>query len=359
MVNDAGAALGVDDVVVRYRVSTADQRYTTPSKRPIVTWVPPKRPKPGDVRTVTAVDGVSLDVAPGEVVALLGASGSGKSSLLRAIAGLEPLAGGRITWEGRDLAGTPTHRRNFGMMFQEPALFPSLTVGKNVAYGLHKVPRGRRPEVVDRFLELVGLPGYQGRKTTELSGGQAQRVALARALAPAPRLLLLDEPLSALDRGLREHLVEVLGEVLRRTGTTAVHVTHDQDEAFALADRVAVMEAGKILQVDTPEALWRRPVSAEVATFLGYSTFLSQVDADALGLGHLTVDHAVALGPESLSIDPQGVRVTVGKQKGRRGYVSVTVVLPSGQRAELRVPDKLGAATVGVRTDADSVAVIG
>lgn len=359
MVNDAGAALGVDDVVVRYRVSTADQRYTTPSKRPIVTWVPPKRPKPGDVRTVTAVDGVSLDVAPGEVVALLGASGSGKSSLLRAIAGLEPLAGGRITWEGRDLAGTPTHRRNFGMMFQEPALFPSLTVGKNVAYGLHKVPRGRRPEVVDRFLELVGLPGYQGRKTTELSGGQAQRVALARALAPAPRLLLLDEPLSALDRGLREHLVEVLGEVLRRTGTTAVHVTHDQDEAFALADRVAVMEAGKILQVDTPEALWRRPVSAEVATFLGYSTFLSQVDADALGLGHLTVDHAVALGPESLSIDPQGVRVTVGKQKGRRGYVSVTVVLPSGQKAELRVPDKLGAATVGVRTDADSVAVIG
>lgn len=359
MVNDAGAALGVHDVVVRYRVSTADQRYTTPSKRPIVTWVPPKRPKPGDVRTVTAVDGVSLDVAPGEVVALLGASGSGKSSLLRAIAGLEPLAGGRITWEGRDLAGTPTHRRNFGMMFQEPALFPSLTVGKNVAYGLHKVPRGRRPEVVDRFLELVGLPGYQGRKTTELSGGQAQRVALARALAPAPRLLLLDEPLSALDRGLREHLVEVLGEVLRRTGTTAVHVTHDQDEAFALADRVAVMEAGKILQVDTPEALWRRPVSAEVATFLGYSTFLSQVDADALGLGHLTVDHAVALGPESLSIDPQGVRVTVGKQKGRRGYVSVTVVLPSGQKAELRVPDKLGAATVGVRTDADSVAVIG
>ena len=157
----------------------------------------------GEVRTVTAVDGVSLHVAPGEVVALLGASGSGKSSLLRAIAGLEPLAGGRITWEGRDLAGTPTHRRNFGMMFQEPALFPSLTVGKNVAYGLHKVPRGRRPEVVDRFLELVGLPGYQGRKTTELSGGQAQRVALARALAPAPRLLLLDEPLSALDRELR------------------------------------------------------------------------------------------------------------------------------------------------------------
>ena len=359
MVNEAGAGLGVEDVVVRYRVTGNDQRYTTPSKRPIVTWVPPKRPKPGDVRTVTAVDGVSLDVAPGEVVALLGASGSGKSSLLRAIAGLEPLAEGRITWDGRDLAGTPTHKRNFGMMFQEPALFPSLTVGKNVAYGLHKLPRGRRPEVVDRFLELVGLPGYQDRKVTELSGGQAQRVALARALAPAPRLLLLDEPLSALDRGLREHLVEVLGEVLRRTGTTAVHVTHDQDEAFALADRVAILADGQLLQLDTPDALWRRPASADVATFLGYSTFLTQVDAEALGLGELAARHVVALGPESLSVDPNGLQVAVREQRGRRGYVSVTVLLPSGQKAELRLPEKIGSATVGVRTDADAVAVIG
>ena len=357
MVND-DLALGVHDVVVRYRTSAGDQRYTTPSKRPIITWVPPKRPAPGDVRTVTAVDGVSLDVAPGEVVALLGASGSGKSSLLRAIAGLEPLAGGSITWDGRDLAGTPTHKRNFGMMFQEPALFPSLTVGKNVAYGLHKTPRGRRGEVVDRFLDLVGLPGYQERRTTELSGGQAQRVALARALAPVPRLLLLDEPLSALDRGLREHLVEVLGEVLRRTGTTAVHVTHDQDEAFALADRVAIMADGKLLQVDTPTNLWRRPASAEVATFLGYSTFLSQTDADSLGLGHLTADHAVALGPESLVVDPNGVQLQVRQQKPRRGYVQVTVLLPSGTKAELRVPEKVGTATVGVRTDADSVAVV-
>ena len=357
MVNNAG--LGVRDVVVRYRVTGNDQRYTTPSKRPVVTWVPPKRPAPGEVREITAVDGVSLDVAPGEVVALLGASGSGKSSLLRAIAGLEPLASGRITWDGRDLAGTPTHKRTFGMMFQEPALFPSLTVGKNVAYGLHKTPRGQRDAVVDRFLDLVGLPGYQGRKTTELSGGQAQRVALARALAPAPRLLLLDEPLSALDRGLREHLVEVLGSVLRATGTTAVHVTHDQDEAFALADRVAILSEGRLLQIDTPDALWRRPATAEVATFLGYSTFLSHLDAEAFGLADLASRHAVALGPESLSIDPAGVSVKIGDQKGRRGYVAVSVVLPSGQEAELRVPEKLSAATVNVTTNEDAVAVVG
>lgn len=357
MVNDA--ALGVHDVVVRYRVTGNDQRYTTPNKRPIVTWVPPKRPAPGAVRTITAVDGVSLDVAPGEVVALLGASGSGKSSLLRAIAGLEPLAEGRITWGGRDISGTPTHKRNFGMMFQEPALFPSLTVGKNVAYGLHKLARGKRPEVVARMLELVGLPGYQDRKVTELSGGQAQRVALARALAPAPRLLLLDEPLSALDRGLREHLVEVLGAVLRATGTTAVHVTHDQDEAFALADRVAILSNGELLQLDTPDNLWRRPATAEVATFLGYATFLSHVDAEAFGLAELAATHAVALGPESLSIDPDGVSVRVRKQKGRRGYVAVTVELPSGQEAELRVPEKLGTATVKVTTNADAVAVVG
>ncbi|MDO5533331.1 MAG: ABC transporter ATP-binding protein [Propionibacteriaceae bacterium] len=364
MVNEAGVGqrelgLGVDDVVVRYRVSGNDERYSTPSKRPLVTWVPPKRPSAGQERTITAVDGVSLHVAPGEVVALLGASGSGKSSLLRAIAGLEPLAAGRITWDGRDLAGTPTHKRNFGMMFQEPALFPSLSVGKNVAYGLHRTPRAQRGAVVARFLELVDLAGHENRKIHELSGGQAQRVALARALAPEPRLLLLDEPLSALDRGLREHLVGVLGEVLRRTRTTAVHVTHDQDEAFALADRVAILAEGRLLQYDTPDALWRRPASVEVATFLGHDTFLTQADAEAFGLGELAADSILALGPESLSLDPDGVRVAVREQRARRGYVAVTVVLPSGQPAQLRVPEMIEGDTISVRTDADSVAVVG
>ena len=222
-----------------------------------------------------------------------------------------------------------------------------------------KVPRAERAAIVEHFLDLVGLPGYAGRRTDELSGGQAQRVALARSLAPSPRLLLLDEPLSALDRSLREHLVEVLSEVLRETRTTAVHVTHDQDEAFALADRVAILSEGKLLQVGTPENLWRRPASAEVATFLGYTGFLSAQDADALGLGHFADDHLVALGPDSLSVDPDGLQVHVSEQKVRRGYVEVTVVLPSGAGAQVRLPEKVATATVGVRTDADAVATIG
>ena len=360
MVSDQ-AGLGVHDVVVRYRVSTRPEGYTTPASRPVLSWALPRRRPvgPDEGRVVTAVDGVSLAVAPGEVVALLGASGSGKSSLLRAVAGLEPLASGRITWDGHDLGGTPTHKRNFGMMFQDPALFPSLDVGGNVAYGLHRVPRARRAGIVADHLEMVGLPGYAGRKITELSGGQAQRVALARSLAASPRLLLLDEPLSALDRGLRDRLVEVLAQVLRQTHTTALYVTHDQDEAFALADRVAILDEGRLLQVDTPGNLWRHPVSAQVATFLGYSGFLTQKDADALGLGALAADCLVALGPNSLSLDPGGLPVPVKEQRVRRGYVQVTVLLPSGAPAEMRLPEKVRNATVSVRTDADAVAVIG
>lgn len=199
---------------------------------------------------VHAVDHVDLACAPGEIVALLGASGSGKSSLLRAIAGLERLAGGQIRWDGADVTALPTYRRGFGMMFQDSQLFPTMNVGANVAYGLAGRPRAEREERVAELLELVGLPGYERRKVTELSGGQAQRVALARSLAPRPRLLLLDEPLSALDRALRERLVGVLATVLRATGTTALHVTHDHGEAFALADRVAVMDAGQLVETD-------------------------------------------------------------------------------------------------------------
>lgn len=340
----------------------APQRPAAP-ERPAAPDRPaaPERPGPesADGRSITAVDGVSLHVEPGEIVALLGASGSGKSSLLRAVAALEPLAGGRILWDGVDLAGVPTHKRNLGLMFQEPALFPNLSVGRNVAYGLHGLPRGRRAAVVEEFLELVGLPGYASRQVSELSGGQAQRVALARSLAPKPRMMLLDEPLSALDRALREHLVGVLSSVLRTTGTTAIHVTHDQDEAFALADRVGVMSQGRLLQFDRPEVLWRRPVSAEVATFLGYDLILTPADADALGVGELRAASPVALGPESLLQDAAGVELPIADQLVRRGYIEVGVTLPSGARAELRVPDRLDAATVRVRTSPDAVAVIG
>ena len=225
------------------------------------------RRRPGSV----AVDEVSLDVAAGEIVALLGPSGCGKSSLLRAVAGLEPLAGGSVAFDGDDLAGVPVHRRGFGLLFQDGQLFPHRDVGRNVAYGLETqgVPRAERDERVAELLDDVGLGGYGRRSVATLSGGEKQRVALARALAPRPRLLLLDEPLSALDRRLRERLAVDVRDTLQATGTTAVFVTHDHDEAFTVADRVAVMDAGRLLQVAAPDVLLRAPVSARVAEFLG------------------------------------------------------------------------------------------
>ena len=199
--------------------------------------------------TDPAVRGVSFDVAHREVVALIGPSGCGKSTVLRAIAGLEPLEGGSVAWAGQDLAGVPPHRRDFGLLFQEGQLFAHMNVAKNIAYGLaaHGVPRGVQRERVAELLETVGLPGYGGRAITELSGGERQRVALARSLAPRPRLLMLDEPLSALDRELRDRLADDLARMLRATGTTAILVTHDDGEAGVIADRILSMRAGELV----------------------------------------------------------------------------------------------------------------
>ncbi|WP_199423094.1 ABC transporter ATP-binding protein [Actinotalea solisilvae] len=245
-----GAGLEVRDVVVHYRDD--------------------------DGSVATAVDHLDLDVAPGEVVALLGPSGSGKSSLLRAVAGLEPVSSGTVRWGGEDLAGVPVHRRGFGLMFQDGQLFPHRDVARNVAFGLEMagVPRPERRARVAELLELVGLVGFDRREVATLSGGERQRVALARSLAPRPRLLLLDEPLSALDRSLRERLATEVRAALTATGTTAVFVTHDHDEAFAVADRIAVMDAGRLLQVAAPVVLWHRPASRRVAEFLGYEAFV-------------------------------------------------------------------------------------
>ena len=229
-------------------------------------------PAPRPAPPVAAVDGVDLEVGVGEVVALLGASGSGKSSLLRAVAGLEPVSGGDVAWAGRSVVRTPVHRRGFGLMFQDGQLFPFRDVAGNVAYGLVRLPRARRRERVAEMLELVGLPGYGGRDVTTLSGGQAQRVALARSLAPRPRLLLLDEPLSALDRAMREQLAVDLRRILVEQGTTALYVTHDHEEAGTVADRIGVMDAGRLLRVDTPEGLRSTPGSEAVARFLGLET---------------------------------------------------------------------------------------
>jgi thiamine transport system ATP-binding protein len=210
-----------------------------------------------------ALDQVSFTLADGEVLAVLGASGSGKSTLLRAIAGLEPLAAGSVSWDGADLSGVAVHKRGFGLMFQDGQLFPHLDVAGNVGYGV-----GRDAVRVSELLELVGLGGYEKRPVTDLSGGEAQRVALARSLAPRPRLLMLDEPLSSLDRELRERLGADVARILRETRTTAILVTHDRDEAIAMADRIGVMDGGRLLQVGTAAELRTSPASDRVAAAL-------------------------------------------------------------------------------------------
>ncbi len=222
---------------------------------------------------VVAVAGVSFSVDPGEILVLLGPSGCGKTTVLRCIAGLEHPDAGDVRLDGRSLLGLPPERRGVGLVFQHYALFPHLSVAANVAYGLRhgrlRLSRTLRQKRVAELLALVGLSGYERRKPHELSEGQKQRVALARALAVEPQLLLLDEPLSALDAALRMELRRELRRILKERNTTSVYVTHDQTEALALADRVGVMREGKLEQVDRPEDLYERPKASFVAQFLG------------------------------------------------------------------------------------------
>jgi len=300
--------------------------------------------------SVTAVDGVTLAVPPGRVVALLGPSGSGKSTLLRAVAGLEPLVSGSIRWDGEDLADVKVHRRNFGLVFQDAQLFPTMTVGRNIAYGLSRWDRAAQRTRVAEMLELVGLPGFEDRRVTELSGGQAQRIALARSLAPSPRALLLDEPLSALDTGLRRRLAEDLARILRETHTTAIHVTHDHQEAFTVADTVAVLQEGRLLQIDDPDALRRTPSSKDVAAFLGFRAFVTHQQAHELGWsGTLPVGAVLGIGPSSLVLDDTGVEVPVVDQGYTVEDVEIGVRLPDGQRAVVSAPERVEGPTVRVR----------
>ena len=244
------------------------------------------------------LQGVSLDVERGEVMSLLGPSGSGKTTLLRIIAGLEPSEGGAVYLEGQDLSQVPPHQRGVVLMFQEYALFPHRTVAENVAFGLRM--RGKSTDAIEEkvteMLGLMGLEGFAPRSVVELSGGERQRVALARSLAPEPRLLLLDEPLGSLDRTLRQRLLEELAVILRRVGVTTITVTHDQEEAFALADRVALLHEGRIVQIGPPTEVYRAPANAWVAEFLGLDNLF---DAEVIRVGEVET----ALGVIDLSDD--------------------------------------------------------
>jgi putative spermidine/putrescine transport system ATP-binding protein len=223
-----------------------------------------------------AVDGACLDAGPSEVVALLGPSGCGKTTTLRIVAGFESADSGSIHLGGKDLTSLAPHSRDIGLVFQDYALFPHMSVADNVGYGLRRRGQGAaaRSERVGEMLDLVRLTGLDARRPGQLSGGQQQRVALARALAISPRLLLLDEPLSNLDARLRGSLQTELREILTRIGTTTLIVTHDQEEALALADRIAIMSAGRVLQLDTPRAVYEQPACRFVAEFLGRSVWL-------------------------------------------------------------------------------------
>lgn len=310
--------------------------------------------------STVAVDDASFVVDHGHVLALLGASGSGKSSLLRAIVGLEPVAAGNVRWEGRDLADVKVHKRRFGLVFQDGQLFPTMTVAKNVAYGLGKFDKLARRGRVQELLKLVGLPGYADRKPSELSGGEAQRVALARALAPNPRAIFLDEPLSALDLGLRRRLADDLSRILKETGTTAVYVTHDQEEAFTIADSVAVMHDGRILQRELPDQLWSHPTNKQVAAFLGFRTFVTGRTARQLGWGgDLEAGFVLGVGPHSLTLHEDGIQLPVVDQSITVDHFVLTVRLPDGQEAPVVAPERTERSHVGVRLTSGAITPAG
>ncbi len=314
---------------------------------------------------VPVIRDLSLAVAEREIVALLGPSGSGKTTLLRLVAGFETPDSGRVVAGGEDLTALAPERRRVGMVFQHYALFPHMTVSQNVAFGLEArhVPKGERKRRVASALAAVGLAGFEERKVTQLSGGQQQRVALARALAPEPRVLLLDEPLSNLDPALRERTRRELKRIIRRAGITTLFVTHEQQEAFDLGDRVAVLNDGRIEQTGLPEELYGNPRTRFVATFIGRSSALRGVFTGgnrAVGqvrLAEAALWPAVALEdfapgePVDLIVRPEGIvlsksggadalpgRVSERRYAGRAAYFSIT--LDSGEELEaLARPD--------------------
>lgn len=273
-----------------------------------------------------AVNDVTLDIADGERFAIMGPSGAGKSTLLRAIAGLEPLTSGSISVDGRVISDRPTHRRSVGLMFQDYALFPHLTVGQNVAYGprMANVPHTDRTRIVDELLQTIDLEGYADRPVSTLSGGERQRVALARTLAPQPSLVMLDEPLGSVDQLLKDDLIAQTRHILAVVGATSIYVTHDRTEAEAFADRIAIMRSGVLVRVGTPSEVWDDPRTVFVARFMGHRSIVSGaslggepaptlIHADAITIGNGGDIHGVV---QSSSFRDGGFRSDIGIDGG-------------------------------------------
>jgi ABC-type Fe3+/spermidine/putrescine transport system ATPase subunit len=248
---------------------------------------------------------IDLQMHQGEILALLGPSGCGKTTLLRLIAGLERVSSGRIYFANEEITEAPPHLRHFGLMFQDYALFPHLNVHDNIVFGLKmkRVERKYHKQMVDKLLELVHLPGAGKRNVSQLSGGERQRVALARSLAPEPRMLMLDEPLGALDAVLRDELLIELRQIIKSLNVPAIYVTHDQREAFAISDRCAIMNRGRIEQIERPLELYKHPKTLFVAQFLGMNNILKRADALRL-LGRMP-----GLDVETILIHPRGISV--------------------------------------------------
>jgi len=310
---------------------------------------------------VRALDGLSLDIAPGELVALLGPSGCGKTTALRIVAGFESADSGSVSVDGKDIAAVPAARRDMGMVFQSYSLFPNMTAQDNVGFGLRmrKLNSASRTKKAGELLEMVGLSAQARQYPHQLSGGQQQRVALARALAIEPRVLLLDEPLSALDAKVRLQLREQIKTLQQRLGTTTLFVTHDQEEALSMADRVGVMREGRLEQIATPSELYSRPASVFVAEFVGT---MNRLPGEYAGLDEVSVLGAVVpvagdrqsglAGVVDVLVRPEGL--TVDEVPSGNGIVTGLTFLGSLTRVSVRL-----SGDVEVKVDKPSTAAVG